>query len=71
MTVESHQAEDIIVEVSDWLSGEFASRLPEDVIADIVRGARADLQGQIVPESLGELLHRLARFRVLRTIGSR
>lgn len=68
MSVETHQAEAITDEVSTWLTGEFAARLPAADIRAIVRAARTDLEGQIVPEALGEMLHRLARFRVLRTI---
>jgi hypothetical protein len=71
MTVESHHTEDIVDEVRTWLSGEFSKRLPESAIGDIVRGARSDLDGQIVPEAMGEMLHRLARFRVLRTLETR
>jgi hypothetical protein len=69
MTVETHQADDITAEVDSWLTGEFGSRLPAADITAIVRSARSDLEGQIVPEALGEMLHRLARFRVLRTLG--
>ncbi|MFI5593175.1 hypothetical protein ACIA5G_49570 [Amycolatopsis sp. NPDC051758] len=68
MTVETHQADDITDEVSTWLTGEFASRLPAADITEIVHSARTDLEGQIVPEAMGEMLHRLARFRVLRTL---
>ncbi|MCR6488953.1 hypothetical protein M8542_39605 [Amycolatopsis sp. OK19-0408] len=68
MTVETHPADDITAEVSNWLTGEFAARLPAADIAEIVRSARTDLEGQIVPEAMGEMLHRLARFRVLRTL---
>ncbi|GLY42753.1 hypothetical protein Amsp01_087760 [Amycolatopsis sp. NBRC 101858] len=68
MTVQSHQADSITDEVSTWLTGEFASLLPATDITAIVRSARTDLEGQIVPEAMGEMLHRLARFRVLRTL---
>ena len=63
-----HRGEDIVDEVRAWLCTEFSGRLPPAEIAGIVRSARSDLEGQIVPESLGEMLHRLARFRVLRTL---
>jgi hypothetical protein len=69
MTVQSHQAGDITHEVNSWLAGEFGSRLPQADIAEIVRSAHHDLEGQIVPEAMGEMLHRLARFRVLRALG--
>lgn len=68
MTVQSHQADPITAEVSSWLTGEFASLLPAADITAIVRSAHTDLEGQIVPEAMGEMLHRLARFRVLRTL---
>ncbi|RSD13591.1 hypothetical protein [Amycolatopsis eburnea] len=68
MSVETHPADSITDEVSTWLTGEFASMLPASDITAIVRSARTDLEGQIVPEAMGEMLHRLARFRVLRTL---
>lgn len=68
MTVETHQADEITAEVESWLTGEFAARLPAAEVTAIVRSARSDLDGQIVPEAMGEMLHRLARFRVLRAL---
>lgn len=68
MAVHSHQADNITGEVSEWLSREFAASLPESTVHDIVRSAHADLDGQIRPDAMGEMLHRLARFRVLRKL---
>ncbi|MFD5245644.1 hypothetical protein ACFWIW_13915 [Amycolatopsis sp. NPDC058340] len=68
MTVHDHQTDDITDEVRQWLCREFASSLPESAVDDIVRTAHADLDGQIRPDAMGEMLHRLARFRVLRTL---
>lgn len=68
MTVHDHRTDDITDEVREWLSREFAASLSESAVDDIVRSAHADLDGQIRPDAMGEMLHRLARFRVLRTL---
>ncbi|KZB84782.1 hypothetical protein [Amycolatopsis regifaucium] len=71
MTVHDHQTDDITAEVRQWLSREFAPALPEAAVDHIVKAAHADLDGQIRPDAMGEMLHRLARFRVLRTLEDR
>ncbi|OLZ52734.1 hypothetical protein [Amycolatopsis keratiniphila] len=71
MTVHDRRADDITDEVRRWLSREFADSLPESAVDEIVRSAHADLDGQIRPDAMGEMLHRLARFRVLRTLSAR
>ncbi|WP_033288984.1 hypothetical protein [Amycolatopsis jejuensis] len=53
-------------EVSDWLTGEFAGRFSPDAVRSVVRIAARDLEGQIVPEAMSEMLHRLARYRLSR-----
>lgn len=70
MTVHDHHTDDITDEVRRWLSREFASSLSESAVSEIVRAAHAELEGQIRPDAMGEMLHRLARFRVLRTLGT-
>lgn len=45
------------------LAGEFG-RVPPDVVAAVVRDAERDLNGQVPSGSLGELLHRLAAYRL-------
>ncbi|MFI9457037.1 hypothetical protein [Amycolatopsis sp. NPDC052450] len=71
MTVHDHWTDDITGEVREWLSREFATSLPESAVDDIVLAAHADLDGQIRPDAMGEMLHRLARFRVLRALENR
>ncbi|MFC3453760.1 hypothetical protein [Amycolatopsis speibonae] len=71
MTVHDHHTDDITDEVRQWLSREFSSSLSESAVTEIVCSAHADLEGQIRPDAMGEMLHRLARFRVLRTLASR
>jgi hypothetical protein len=68
MNATTHRGEDVVDEVNTWLCTEFGDHLPSARITGIVREARADLDGQIIPGALGEMLHRLARFRVLRTL---
>jgi hypothetical protein len=68
MTVQTPNAEDVVEEVTVWLSSEFSANLSSQAVGAIVRAAYRDLQGQIVPEALGEMLHRLARHRVARVV---
>jgi len=46
------------------LAAEFSGTLSRKVVADTVFAARRDLDGQVVPEALGEMLHRLAHHRL-------
>ncbi|GAA2685745.1 MULTISPECIES: hypothetical protein [Actinosynnema] len=64
MDVLSHSSEAGITRVLTGLAAEFGDRLPESVVTGTVLQARRDLQGQIAPESLEELLHRLAHYRL-------
>lgn len=50
--------------VSGELLGEFHGILPDATVTEVVAVARHDLQGQIVPEALQEMLHRLAHHRL-------
>ncbi|WP_367138113.1 hypothetical protein [Saccharothrix sp. HUAS TT1] len=51
------------------LSAEFAGRLSRGVVASTVLDARRDLQGQITPEAMAEMLHRLAHHRLGTLVG--
>ncbi|WP_033288083.1 hypothetical protein [Amycolatopsis jejuensis] len=66
MTVEPRTADDVCVEVGEWLAGKFTGRFSPAAVHQVVRAAARDLEGQIVPEALGEMLHRLARCRLSR-----
>ncbi|MEV6878411.1 hypothetical protein [Amycolatopsis sp. NPDC051128] len=68
MTVRSHRADDVVEEVGVWLAGEFGGRLAASEIDRVVRMTRLDLEGIIVPEELGEMLHRLGRARLQRIL---
>ncbi|UJW31557.1 hypothetical protein L3Q67_41385 [Saccharothrix sp. AJ9571] len=70
MTIGTRPAEDVVSRITHELSTEFGTTLPESGICDVVVTARRDLDGQIVPEAMEEMLHRLARFRLTRWIGS-
>ncbi|HEX6342330.1 hypothetical protein [Umezawaea sp.] len=50
--------------VSGELLTEFRGVLTTSTIAEVVAVARHDLEGQIVPEALQEMLHRLAHHRL-------
>lgn len=52
-----------VMEVTNGLAAEFSGVLPRPVVSRTVLDARRDLEGQIVPEALGEMLHHLARHR--------
>ncbi|WP_329065696.1 hypothetical protein [Amycolatopsis sp. NBC_01480] len=70
MTVQHHLIDDACAEVGERLAGEFAGWLSPAAVGHIVRAAARDLDGQIVPEALGEMLHRLAGFRIARLVGA-
>ncbi|QWF77909.1 hypothetical protein [Amycolatopsis sp. CA-230715] len=68
MTPDSQAQREVVDQVTITLTREFGGRLSEGWVRDIVRGARHDLDGQIVPEALGEMLHRLASHRLTRVL---
>ncbi len=51
------------------LSAEFGGRLSRKTVARTVLDARRDLEGQIMPEAIPEMLHRLAHHRLGAVIG--
>ncbi|MBB4688419.1 hypothetical protein [Amycolatopsis jiangsuensis] len=55
-------------EVSVWLTGEFAGKLPAPVVEEVVRATGLALDGRIVPDEAGELLYRMARARLQRLL---
>jgi hypothetical protein len=68
MTARSHQANDVVEEVGEWLAGEFGARLPAAEIDRVIKVTRLDLESSIAPEELGEMLHRLGRARLQRIL---
>lgn len=52
------------------LEWEFRDRLPRGSVAAVLAAARRDLEGQVPPASLGEMLHRLASYRLDRLVGN-
>lgn len=65
------RADDSVREVTDHLADEFAGVLRRADVAATVREACRDLDGQIVPAALTEMLHRLARYRLASRIPMR
>ncbi|HVV12039.1 three-helix bundle dimerization domain-containing protein [Amycolatopsis sp.] len=63
---EAHRQEQFVAEIVERLSREFAGAVPHGHVESTVRAARRDLEGQIVPEALEEMLHHLARYRLSR-----
>ncbi|MBN6038481.1 hypothetical protein [Amycolatopsis sp. 195334CR] len=57
------------MKVAGELAAEFGGTVTADGITDVVTAAHRDLHGQIVPEAMAEMLHRLARFRLQRLAG--
>ncbi|MBW4720490.1 hypothetical protein [Saccharothrix obliqua] len=51
-------------EAAARFTAEFGGRLSREAVTGTVLRARADLEGQVVPESLDEMLHRLAKHRL-------
>lgn len=54
------------MQVTDELAAEFGGTLSRPIVTTTVLDAHRDLQGQVVPEALGEMLHRLAQHRLNR-----
>ncbi|MGY6651403.1 hypothetical protein ACXIZN_04480 [Amycolatopsis sp. TRM77291] len=68
MSVETPSAKDVVEDVSVWLASEFSTKLSPVAVGAIVRATHRELQEQIVPEALGEMLHRMARHRIARLV---
>jgi hypothetical protein len=66
MSIENRLADENVSRVADALAREFAETVPRSHVVDIVRVARQDLDGQVPPSALDELLHRLAHYRLTR-----
>ncbi|MEU3648822.1 hypothetical protein AB0E59_35995 [Lentzea sp. NPDC034063] len=64
MPAEVANAEEHVLEVTNGLAAEFSETISKPIVSRTVLEARRDLEGQIVPEALGEMLHHLARHRL-------
>jgi hypothetical protein len=64
MTVHKQSSTGTLDAVSEFLVSEYDGVVPPGLVAGVVRDAERDLRGQVVPEALGEMLHRLAAFRL-------
>ncbi|NGY66526.1 hypothetical protein G7043_47370 [Lentzea sp. NEAU-D13] len=71
MTVEVERSDRHVMEVTNGLAAEFSGVLARPVVSKTVLDARRDLEGQIVPEALSEMLHQLARHRLGNLCGAR
>lgn len=67
MTFDSGAGPDVS-RVAAELAEEFAGKLPARRVYGEVAAARSDLDGQVVPASIHELAHRLARYRLQRLV---
>ncbi|GAB2780864.1 hypothetical protein [Amycolatopsis magusensis] len=65
MSIDTARSEDVVSKVVRELAGEFATVPPSGIVGTVV-AAKRDLDGQIVPEAMEEMLHRLAQFRLTR-----
>ncbi|GHF32292.1 hypothetical protein FHX82_005116 [Amycolatopsis bartoniae] len=66
MPVDNVRGEHFVMAVTERLASEFAGFVAKEDVEAAVRTARRDLEGQIVPEALAEMLHRLAHHRLRR-----
>ncbi|WP_116202124.1 hypothetical protein [Amycolatopsis circi] len=66
MTVRSRVAD----EVTTWLTGEFAGRVPAEAVKVVVRATGRDLDGRVVADDRGDLLYRVARGRLVRMLAA-
>ncbi|NUT48121.1 MAG: hypothetical protein HOV94_12550 [Saccharothrix sp.] len=64
MTVDEYSTDPLVKDTVTRLAAEFGGRVPRRVVLTTVTDARRDLEGQIVPEAFGEMLHRLAHHRL-------
>ncbi|SEQ86566.1 hypothetical protein SAMN05216188_1063 [Lentzea xinjiangensis] len=64
MAVEAERSDRHVMEVTNGLAAEFSGVIARPVVTRTVLEARDDLEGQIVPEALSEMLHQLARHRL-------
>uniref|UniRef100_UPI0031D1E1E1 hypothetical protein n=1 Tax=Saccharothrix mutabilis TaxID=33921 RepID=UPI0031D1E1E1 len=64
MTYEEFSTDPLVKDTVTRLAAEFGGRVPRKVVLSTVADARRDLEGQIVPEAIGEMLHRLAHHRL-------
>lgn len=65
MTVQVETSNKDVREVFNGLANEFSGVLPRTVVSRTVLDAHQDLDGQIVPAALAEMLHHLARHRLV------
>lgn len=65
MTVQVEPSNEDVREVFNGLAAEFRGVVPRAVVSRTVLDARQDLDGQIVPDALAEMLHHLARHRLI------
>ncbi|MER6668268.1 hypothetical protein [Amycolatopsis japonica] len=68
MSVGTQEPEGVVEDVTVWLTNEFSTKLSPVAVGAIVRATHRDLREQVVPEALGEMLHRLARDRIARLV---
>ncbi len=64
MAIEDTAADQVLRDTVGRLAIEFAGRVPRRTVVRVVTEAQRDLAGQIVPEAIGEMLHRLAHYRI-------
>ena len=65
MTVQVEISNEDVREVFNGLATEFSGMLPRAVVSRTVLDAHQDLDGQTVPDALAEMLHHLARHRLV------
>ncbi|MFD2416804.1 hypothetical protein [Amycolatopsis pigmentata] len=58
------ERDDCVSGVAEQLAREFGKSVPRADIEEVVATARRDLDGQVPPHALDELLHRLAHYRL-------
>jgi hypothetical protein len=71
MAVDVSRSDRYVMEATSELTAEFSGVVSRAIVTNTVLDARRDLEGQIVPEALGEMLHRLAHHRLDRLCATR
>ncbi|WP_309117971.1 hypothetical protein [Saccharothrix sp.] len=64
MASDEYHSDPLVADTVIRLAAEFGGRVPRRVVASTVVAARRDLEGQVAPEAVAEMLHRLAHHRL-------
>lgn len=62
----THDSPESLGRAADRLMLEYGDRLSPTCVLEVIQQACTDLRGQVVPDAMPEMLHRLVRHRLSR-----